>query len=231
MPLDSPYNYVQGIAGTPGPTGPAGTPGAQWRWSGTVPSNSTGLDGDWHINTATGDMYCRIGGTYLVQFNAKGPKGDTGNTGNIGPAGTSAFDSVVKTSQDRATSNATATDVPDLSIALLANSAYEFEAILRAASSSSAGCKYAVQFSAAGASAYAVYTGATAATTAAVTATNALNSLEATAFLAAAIDGLVVIRGLIFTGANAGNLTIQQAKVTSGTATVRANSTLKVRKV
>lgn len=215
MPLDS----------VPGPMGPAGPSGPIWRWSGTVPTDAVGMNGDWHVNTTTWDVYCRIGGTYSLQGNIKGP------TGTTGQAGASAWDSIVKTSQDRATTNTSATDIPDLSVALLANSAYEFEALLRAASSSTAGCKYAVQFSAAGAAAYAVYTGATAATTAAVTATNALNTLEATAFIAAAIDGMIVIRGLIFTGANAGNLTIQQAKVTNGTATVRANSILKVRKV
>lgn len=218
MPLDS----LPGPAGAPGPSGP---PGNQWRWSGTVPGDAVGNNGDWHVNTSTWDAYCRISGSYQLQGSIKGPIGTTG------AQGTSAFDSVVQTSQDRATTNTTATDVPDLSIALEASSVYEFEAILRVASSSTAGCKYAIQFSAAGAAAYAIYTGATAATTAAVTATNALNSLEATAFIAAAIDGLVVIRGLVFTGVNPGNFTIRQAKVTSGTATVRANSTLKVRKV
>ena len=157
--------------------------------------------------------------------NIKGP------TGSTGAAGANAWDTIARTTQDRGTANTTATDVPDLSVALLANTVYEFEAVLQVASSSSAGCKYAVNFSAAGATAFAVYSGAVTATTGAVTATNALATLDATAFVAAAIDAEVIVKGTVRVGANAGNLTIQQAKVTSGTATVRSNSVLKVRKV
>lgn len=120
--------------------------------------------------------------------------------------------------------------MPDLTAALLANSTYEFEAVLRAASSSTAGTKYAVAFSAAGATAFPIFVGQTAATTVAQVAA-ALGALEGTVFLAAVIDGLIYIKGIITTGANAGNLTVQQAKVTSGTATVRAGSILKVKKI
>lgn len=222
MPLDS--GMVQG---PPGPGGPAGS-SILW---GTIAPGATGRDGDCYVNIATGDLYWKASGAWGQSGNITGPQGPQGLQGTQGVSGASSWDTIVKTAADRATTNASATDVPDLLVALLANSVYEFEAVLRVASSSTAGCKYAVQFSAAGASAYAVYTGATAATTAAVTATNALNTLDATAFVAAAIDALVHIRGLVFTGANAGNFTIQQGKVTNGTATVRANSLLKVRKV
>jgi hypothetical protein len=142
-----------------------------------------------------------------------------------------AYDSILRTTADRTTTNLTATDVPDLIAALLANSTYEFEALLQAASSSTAGCKYSVNYSASGATAYVVYVGATSATTAGMAATNALATLSATAFIAVAADAEVWITGHVKTGANAGNLTIQQAKVTSGTATVRINSVLKVRKI
>lgn len=141
------------------------------------------------------------------------------------------WSAIARTTADRSTTSLTAVDVPDLSVALEADSVYEFEAVLRVNSSSTAGCKYAVQFSAALATAYALYMGATSATVAAISATNALNTLEATAFCAVAADVEVVIKGHIYTGANPGNFTIQQAKVTSGTAIVRANSVLKVRKI
>lgn len=139
--------------------------------------------------------------------------------------------SIVKTSQDRQTSNLTPTDVPDLAVDLLANTKYEFEAVLQANSSSAAGNKYAVNFSAAGSAIYAIYVGALLATTAAQSATNAVATLTAAAFLTYSGDGEVVIKGHIATGANPGQLRIQQAKVTSGNAIVRAGSVLKVRKI
>ncbi len=60
---------------------------------------------------------------------------------------------------------------------------------------------------------------------------HALATLEGTAFVAvAATSAVIIIKGFVKTGANPGNLTIQQAKVTSGTASVLAGSQLKVRK-
>jgi hypothetical protein len=188
----------------------------------TGATGSQGVKGD---PGATGSQGTQ--GTQGIQ----GIQGIQGATGSTGPAGLNAWDTIARTTADRATSNLTATDVPDLTAALLANTVYEVEAVLRAASSSSAGCKYAVNFSAAGASAYVAYSGALIATTGGITATNALATLDATAYLVAAIDGVVILKGIVAVGANPGNFTVQQAKVTSGTATVRANSVLKVRKI
>jgi hypothetical protein len=137
----------------------------------------------------------------------------------------------VKTSADRTTSNLTATDVPDLAIDLLANTKYEFEASLQVNSSSAAGNKYAMNFSAAGGAIYASYVGHLLATTLATSATNALASLSAATFITYAGDGEVIIKGHVTVGANAGQIRVQQAKVTSGNAIVRAGSVLKVRKV
>jgi hypothetical protein len=141
------------------------------------------------------------------------------------------YDTAVKASADRATTSLVAVNVPDLTVALDANSTYEFEAVLQVASDTAAGCKYAVQYSAAGAFAFCVYTGTTTAGVAAVASTSTLNALTATAFVTAVLDGTVLIKGHVITGANPGNFTIQQAKVTSGNATVRANSVLKTRRV
>jgi hypothetical protein len=141
------------------------------------------------------------------------------------------YDTAVRTTADRVTTSLTAVDVPDLSVLLDPNSFYEFEAVLQVASDTAAGCKYAVQFSAAGAFAFAVYTGTTTAGNAAVCSTSTLNALTNTAFVAAVLDGELVIKGHVITGANPGNFTIQQAKVTSGNATVRINSVLKTRRV
>lgn len=137
----------------------------------------------------------------------------------------------VETSQDRQTSNLTPTDVTDLAITLLANTKYEFEAVLQVNSSSAAGNKYAMNFSATGAAIYALYQGAVTATTAAISATNALATLDATAFITYAGDGEVIIKGHVSVGANFGELRVQQAKVTSGNAIVRAGSVLRVREI
>jgi hypothetical protein len=134
------------------------------------------------------------------------------------------------TTASRPTTATTATNVPDLSVALLASSTYEFEIVLRAASSTTAGNKYAINFSAASSTAQAIYTGMTTATAVGVIATTALATLEGTVFLAVVADGVIFVKGFIVTGVNPGNFTAQQAKVTSGTATVYAGSSLKIRK-
>ena len=47
----------------------------------------------------------------------------------------------------------------------------------------------------------------------------------------ASTKGAVTLKGYIVTGANPGNLTLQQLKVTSGTVTTYKGSCLKVRKI
>ena len=157
-----------------------------------------------------------------------------GIKGNPGPAGAATWDAIVQVAgTDATTTLQSLADVTGLTVPLLANSQYEFEAILRCATTAVAtGTKYGVQFSAAGATAYAVYVGAVTSTTGAATSTNVLNSADATAFLTtSAMTGLVTIKGMVVTGANPGNLTIQHLKVTSGTSTVKIGSMLKVRKI
>lgn len=70
-----------------------------------APAASVGLDGDWALDTATGDVYQKAAGTWTKAGNFKGekgepgeqgakgdtgetgPKGDTGDAGAQGPAG------------------------------------------------------------------------------------------------------------------------------------------------
>lgn len=97
-----------GIAGPPGATGaegpkgdtgsqgPAGATGAQGtageKWSagagppvGTAPGP---ILGDWYLDTNTGDVYEKTGGTvWTLRGNIKGPKGDAGPTGAQGIQG------------------------------------------------------------------------------------------------------------------------------------------------
>jgi hypothetical protein len=117
-----------------------------------------------------------------------------------------------------------------LSLPLLANSVYEFEACLTVQSSSTAGNGYGVNFSAAGAAVEAQIDGTLAAATQKTMRISALNT-SAQAFVTVAATGGVRIKGIITTGANPGNLTISHLKVTSGTSTVFINSFLTARKI
>lgn len=121
-------------------------------------------------------------------------------------------------------------NITGLTAALVANAVYEFEAVLMVQSSSTAGNGYGVQFSAAGAAVEAQITGTLAAATQKTLRINALNT-AATPFVTVAATGGILIKGILTTGANAGNLTIQHLKVTSGTSTVFIHSFLRVRRI
>ena len=168
---------------------------------------------------------------------AKGDQGDPGakgDKGDQGDPGYGAWDSITAVSgSDATTTGQSLVDITGLSFAAAANSVYEIEAVLRVTTSAvTTGCKYGVQFSAAGAAAQVTYAGSVTSTTGAITSTNALNSADATAFLTTSgMAGTITIKGFVTTGANTGNITIQHLKVTSGTSTVRIGSCLKVRKV
>jgi len=128
------------------------------------------------------------------------------------------------------TSSTSLADITGLSVALAANSIYEFEACLSVASSSSAGNKYGVNFSAAGATVEGQESGMNAATGMRTARISALNTAGSVMPVAAA-DAAVRLHGIVSTGDNAGNLTVQHLKVTSGTATVYVNSFLKVTRI
>lgn len=91
MPLDAPQLVGQ-----------KGNDAVVWRWSSSAPSDSTGNNGDWHLNIATADLYCRASGSYQLMVNLKGPQGIQGIQGPAGdvsgawPIG-SVFLSVVST--------------------------------------------------------------------------------------------------------------------------------------
>lgn len=124
-------------------------------------------------------------------------------------------------------------DVPDLSIALGATaSIYEFEALLNVNSSSVAGLKLGIQFSnGGGAGTTSMFIGMTTASVMAMAAQTVVGTLCATVFGTVTQNVLVLIKGMIVTGTTTGNITVQQAKVTSGTAKVIKDSVFKVRLV
>jgi hypothetical protein len=58
--------------------------GSVWRDGTGAPSDSLGADGDYYLDTATGDVYKRISGAYTPVGNIKGEPGDPGDPGPPG---------------------------------------------------------------------------------------------------------------------------------------------------
>ncbi len=124
----------------------------------------------------------------------------------------------------------TLADITGLVAPLIANAVYEFEAVLSVASSGITGNQYGLACSAAGASVEALMTGTMLAGTQIAVRAGTLGVSVAT-FLTLAGDGVILIKGIVSTGVNAGNFSVQHAKVVSGTATCYINSFLKVERI
>lgn len=119
-------------------------------------------------------------------------------------------------------------DITGLLNALVANATYEFEAVLSVSTSAvTTGTAYGVNFSAAGATIEAHITGSSTSTASKTLRINALNTATLLFLATSAQTGGIVIKGIVTTGANAGNFTIKHLKLTSGTSTVFINSYLK----
>ncbi len=72
---------VQGDQGIQGNQGATGTPGTVWYSGSAVPSNGTGVNGDYYFRTTNGDVYQKVSGSWTGPIsNLKGPQGDTGNS-------------------------------------------------------------------------------------------------------------------------------------------------------
>jgi len=131
------------------------------------------------------------------------------------------------------TTSLTLVNITGLSVALEANSVYEIDIKLTYESSSNAGLNTGVDFSAAGATIEAGEYGSRDGEVGKVARISAFNtSGAATAFirLSSTIQ-THEIKGIVRTGANAGNLTAQILKTTSGTATVYVDSYIRANKV
>jgi hypothetical protein len=76
-----------GPAGPNGTNGTNGTDGSVWRNGSGAPSNSLGVNGDYYLNTANGDVYLKATGTYSVVTNIKGADGADGTNGINGTNG------------------------------------------------------------------------------------------------------------------------------------------------
>jgi hypothetical protein len=79
-----------GATGVAGVTGPQGVPGSVWRTGSGTPANTLGVDGDYYLDSANGNVWLRATGIYSIVANIKGPTGLTGPAGpagGVGPAG------------------------------------------------------------------------------------------------------------------------------------------------
>ena len=93
---------VPGPAGPTGPTGPAGstgapggpgTPGEKWfTGSGNPGTVSGAINNDWYLNSANGDYWELVSGTWTLRGNLAGPPGPQGPQGVPGPSGSGAGD-------------------------------------------------------------------------------------------------------------------------------------------
>jgi hypothetical protein len=135
-----------------------------------------------------------------------------------------------ETVADQNTASLTAVNISGLSLSLQANSKYDFEAVISHASSTSAGLKFDLNFTTDEATVESHIIGTLAAGTVRAARIYAFNTLTA-AFNTAGADGGATIKGTIITGANAGDLIVRHAKVTSGTSKIYKYSSITAKKV
>ena len=64
-----------GLKGKPGEKGANGTNGSTWYNGATEPSTSTGVNGDWYLNTLTWDIFHKESNSWIKKGNIKGATG------------------------------------------------------------------------------------------------------------------------------------------------------------
>ena len=69
-------------------TGAAGAAGAKWYQGSGTPSSGTGANGDYYLNTANGDVYQKVSGSWTSVGNIKGGTGAAGADGSKWSSGT-----------------------------------------------------------------------------------------------------------------------------------------------
>lgn len=78
---------TNGTNGSNGTNGTNGADGSVWRNGSGVPSNGSGVNGDYYLDTANGDVYKRVTGAYVLQGNIKGVAGTNGAPGAVWRSG------------------------------------------------------------------------------------------------------------------------------------------------
>ena len=123
------------------------------------------------------------------------------------------------------------TDITGLTMPLVDNAVYEFEANLLVGCNAIDGNRYGVNFNALGANVYYTYTGTYQANVGATGTVSGTPNTETATMVAIASTTTagILIKGIITTGANTGTMAIRHKKVTAGgTASVYTGSYLKV---
>lgn len=80
----SPFSSLDQLGFTFSRTGDQGT---TWRDGAVAPANTLGIEGDYYLQTTTGDYWKKVAGVYAVQGNLRGPPGTPGGPGPAGTAG------------------------------------------------------------------------------------------------------------------------------------------------
>jgi hypothetical protein len=132
------------------------------------------------------------------------------------------------------TTSASLVNITGLTYAAAANHLYEIEVVLRYQNSGTNAIQFAHAFSGAGATGTVLTMGNTSAVASSGTAAqmSALGTANGTSFgLVATTNFMIFMKGIVVTGANTGNITIQTLIQTSGTVTIYSGSVMKVRKL
>lgn len=79
---------IKGATGENGAAGTNGTNGSTIHSGNGVPSTSTGVNGDYYLDTSTSKLHKKSSGTWSELVSLQGPKGDTGAPGEAGIDGT-----------------------------------------------------------------------------------------------------------------------------------------------
>ena len=191
------------------------------RWAGAYSSGTAYKEGDVIIYNGISYMALRP-----TTAETPVPWG-TGAAGGVG-----SWDTVAVLASQQDSTATTPTDIPGLSAALLANTMYEFDILLEMQSSTGAGLRLGINFSAAGAAAEAYWAGMQTVSAANQATSNVLGTTPNQVWASTATTPCVVKGwGVLRVGSNPGNLTVQLQKVTGGTGSALVGSQLKVRKI
>ena len=77
------FGFQGGGSGGGGSQGPAGTDGSVWRNGDGVPSNGLGQNGDYYLQNENGEVFIKVGGSYVPTANIKGADGTDGTNGSV----------------------------------------------------------------------------------------------------------------------------------------------------
>ena len=73
---------IKGKIGEQGEKGETGKPGSVWFNGAGAPTQETGSDGDYYLDSETGDVYNKVSNAWSKVANIKGPEG-SGNSGGV----------------------------------------------------------------------------------------------------------------------------------------------------